>query len=371
MKNILIINPFSGQIGPNSFLIEFVKSNNLLGNTTTILYPKIDNVYDQLNKFGINIIITPFIELNHINNRYFKFFKRISNEFKLIFFLLFNSSLKKYSYCISNSELYSFSLFIFSKFTKIVVIVHSLSFTNYNFLSKIVFHIQNKSASKYIAVSKKVKEMLLIQGVKKPIFVLYNTIDLNKFKYKNLLDDNNKINILSIIHPVKHKGAHHLINIISELTRIQKNVHFTVLGWHSNSMDSKYKKLIEDQIEHLHLSSYISLRENVTNVLEFYEKADIYVHPSESESFGIVITEAMALKIPVISFNVGAISEIIQDNESGFLIDPFDIQYFVLKINDLIVNKSKRVTFGENGFRIVKACFNSENLPKNINKILN
>jgi glycosyltransferase involved in cell wall biosynthesis len=371
MKNILIINPFSGQIGPNSFLIEFVKANVNLGNKITLVYPEDDNISLQLKYLGVVVLIVPFIKLSHINNRFTKFFTRVISECRLVFYMLFNVSLRKYTYCISNSELYSFSLVIFSKFTRIIIVVHSLSFTNNKYFTKLVFRVQDLAAHKYIAVSNIVKNRLIEHGVVKSIDLLYNTVDLNKFKNNINIYKHSKINIISIIHPVPHKGAHHLIEIISELVNLNQNVHFLVLGWNSNSNDPKFKKHIEEEIDRLKLTSFISLKDNVNNVVDYLAMANIFLHPSENESFGIVIAEAMALKLPVISFDVGAISEIVENNSSGYLVQPFNIHDFVSKLISLINNKNQRELFGENGYQIILKKFNSNNLIHNIDKILN
>jgi glycosyltransferase involved in cell wall biosynthesis len=205
----------------------------------------------------------------------------------------------------------------------------------------------------------------------KSIDLLYNTVDLNKFKNNINIYKHSKINIISIIHPVPHKGAHHLIEIISELVNLNQNVHFLVLGWNSNSNDPKFKKHIEEEIDRLKLTSFISLKDNVNNVVDYLAMANIFLHPSENESFGIVIAEAMALKLPVISFDVGAISEIVENNSSGYLVQPFNIHDFVSKLISLINNKNQRELFGENGYQIILKKFNSNNLIHNIDKILN
>ncbi len=371
MKNILIINPFFGQIGPNSFLIEFVNANINIGNTITVLYPEEDNISKRLEVIGAKVIILPLIKIKHINNHFLKLFIRFITELRITIYVISNIPLKQYSYCISNTELYSFSLFFISKYSKVVIIVHSLSFVKYRWLNKFIFKIQSSTVNKYIAVSRKVKNELIKKGVVKPIDILYNTVDLNKFRFNKNYINSSKINVLSIIHPVPHKGAHHLIKIIYELIKRNKNVHFTILGWNSISNDHIYKKQIENQIKILDLSTYISLKGNVSDVLEYYKNSNIFIHPSESESFGIVIAEAMAMKLPVISFDVGAISEIVQNNKTGYLIKPFDITSFVIKLEKIIIDKRLRDNFGEKGFLIVQTNFNSNNLSKNINKILN
>lgn len=55
-----------------------------------------------------------------------------------------------------------------------------------------------------------------------------------------------------------------------------------------------------------------------------YNRADVFVLPSENETFGQVFTEAMACGTPVIGTKVGGIPEVIRDGHNGFLVSPND-----------------------------------------------
>ena len=55
-------------------------------------------------------------------------------------------------------------------------------------------------------------------------------------------------------------------------------------------------------------------------VAEYYRAADVYLHPSRAESFGLAVLEAMACGTPVVASNVGGIPEIVQDGVSGLLV---------------------------------------------------
>ena len=51
----------------------------------------------------------------------------------------------------------------------------------------------------------------------------------------------------------------------------------------------------------------------------YYKSADIYVHPSRYETFGVAILEAMACGKPVVAYNVGGIPFVVEDERTGLL----------------------------------------------------
>ncbi|NLI56859.1 glycosyltransferase family 4 protein, partial [bacterium] len=61
---------------------------------------------------------------------------------------------------------------------------------------------------------------------------------------------------------------------------------------------------------------------NNSLVPEYLIESDIFVLPSLSEGFPVVVLEAMASGLPVVATNVGGLPEIIQENKNGFLVEP-------------------------------------------------
>jgi glycosyltransferase involved in cell wall biosynthesis len=77
--------------------------------------------------------------------------------------------------------------------------------------------------------------------------------------------------------------------------------------------------------------------------------ADIFVFPSRNEGHPFVLLEAMASARPVISTNVGCIPEIVDDQRTGFLVDPGDVSALTEKICTLITDEFRRKQMGEAG----------------------
>ena len=69
------------------------------------------------------------------------------------------------------------------------------------------------------------------------------------------------------------------------------------------------------------------------------EQADIYVHPAYAEGFGIAVAEAMMAEKPIIVANSGALPELIENENSGLIVEPFDAKEWAHAIIRLIENK--------------------------------
>lgn len=92
------------------------------------------------------------------------------------------------------------------------------------------------------------------------------------------------------------------------------------------------------------------LHSSVVDVEEEYLKSSILVQPSRTEGFGLVIVEAMACGLPVISFDCeNGPRSIISDGEEGFLIPTFDIDLFSNRLVQLMNDVNLRKTMGEKG----------------------
>jgi glycosyltransferase involved in cell wall biosynthesis len=86
-------------------------------------------------------------------------------------------------------------------------------------------------------------------------------------------------------------------------------------------------------------------------LLDEYVKASVFVMPSLYEPFGIVFAEAMAHKLPCIGTRICAMPEIIDDNQSGFLIPPQNTQLLAERLITLLKNPALCKTFGECGYQ--------------------
>lgn len=92
------------------------------------------------------------------------------------------------------------------------------------------------------------------------------------------------------------------------------------------------------------------LNSSIVDVEAEYLKSSILAQPSRTEGFGLVLVEAMACGLPVISFDCeNGPRSIIADGENGFLIPPFDVEKYAESLLRLIDDENLRQEMGRKG----------------------
>jgi L-malate glycosyltransferase len=93
--------------------------------------------------------------------------------------------------------------------------------------------------------------------------------------------------------------------------------------------------------------------------LSYIAGHDIMIMPSQvEEGFGVAALEALAVGVPVVAANSGGVSEIVDDNQSGFLVNPANLDELADAMAKLIADKQMRQRFGEHGRRRVAERYN-------------
>lgn len=124
-----------------------------------------------------------------------------------------------------------------------------------------------------------------------------------------------------------------------------------------------------------HLVDELGLRDNVLflgkqeNVAEILSLSDLLLLPSEKESFGLVLLEAMACKVPVVATAVGGIPEVVVHHETGFLSQVGDIENMARYAIRLLTDEALHKTFSENAYLRVHSHFHSEIIVNEYEKI--
>jgi glycosyltransferase involved in cell wall biosynthesis len=129
----------------------------------------------------------------------------------------------------------------------------------------------------------------------------------------------------------------------------------------------KEKLLLE--IRKLGLESKIQLIGAQKNVRKFLSCWDLFVLPSISETFGIVILEAMEQKVPVIASAVGGIPEIIKDGKTGILVPPADSEKLAKTISWLLAEKKDRLSLSTEAYDILKKNYDWSKIIDDIENV--
>ena len=152
--------------------------------------------------------------------------------------------------------------------------------------------------------------------------------------------------IVSIGHYTYNKGVDLLLQVWAKIEKKR-------LDWSLEIYGDGNRMPYLDMMKRLGIdSSRCHLYGSINDVRKVYISGSIFVHPSRFEGFGLVLIEAMACGVPVVSFDCeNGPRSIITDGFDGFLISPFDVEAFAEKVILLMKNENLRREMGENARR--------------------
>ena len=86
-----------------------------------------------------------------------------------------------------------------------------------------------------------------------------------------------------------------------------------------------------------------------TDIRDWLERADVFVHTSRWEGFGIVLLEAMLAGLPIVATRVSAVPEVVADGETGMLVEPGDDAGVAAALGALLADRGRATALGEAG----------------------
>ncbi len=155
----------------------------------------------------------------------------------------------------------------------------------------------------------------------------------------------NKKFILSVGAFIKVKGHDLLIKAFSQVHKIDPELSLVIIG-KSAPESENCKQLIN--FSHLEPVTFIYDQVSPELLKVFYDHAQIFVSASRYESFGLVMAEAGARKLPVIATRTLGAEEIIEDGVSGILVEQGNHEAITEAINILLDDPQRGVFLAEN-----------------------
>lgn len=143
----------------------------------------------------------------------------------------------------------------------------------------------------------------------------------------------------------ERKGLEDLIDAVYYLKQNFPKITVEVVG----SGSDKRKSLIVNKITELGLNDNIILHGflNARKIAELHAISSIFVITSSNENSPNTLAEALCAGTPVVAYNVGGISSMFEDNESGFLVNHGDQKGLIIKIEQLLKSKQLREKFSK------------------------
>ena len=237
---------------------------------------------------------------------------------------------------------------------------------NFGFFRRLNRRLIIPRADMCIASSTKSKELQIYYGAKEDrIIVAYLTVDVGYFRFEREEYHSNKLLFIGSL--IERKGIDLLLKALS---LVKKDYTLTIVG------DGEEKSRLVDYVEQngmKELVEFVPFKQK-EELREIYNTHDIFVLPTREDCFGLVINEAMAASMPVISscYADGAYDLVI-DGENGYIVNPYDSVKFANTIEKLIANDELVEKMGKASFEIInKFSFDktSEAIGEAINRVL-
>lgn len=267
------------------------------------------------------------------------------------------------------------------KFLEIGAIQGSLITTFYGFDAslypkKFGQHIYDKlfqTGKIFIGISRFIVNQLLSLGcpmnkiVKLPI-----GINLSKYRFQTrILKNNETVKILTVARLVEKKGIEYSIRAFSKALEKYPNLQYKIIG------DGYLRESLENLILELELSGKVQLLGWMTQeeILKFYADSHIFILASvtasngDREGQGLVLQEAQATGLPVISTVHNGIPDGILDGRSGFLVPEKNVNAMAGKLCYLIENPEIWKTMGLAGRTFVESQYDRNHLNNQLIEI--
>lgn len=210
------------------------------------------------------------------------------------------------------------------------------------------------------AVSKYLKEKTLTQySMDKDIRVIPNFVDTNIYRKTErphlhccVANESEKVMVhISNFRPVKR-----VPDTIRILEKVNKEVPTKLILVGDGPDRSECERLARE----LGIANRVSFLGKQEGLVEILNSADLFLLPSQSESFGLAALEAMACGLPVIATSVGGIPEVVDHNETGYIAEIGDIDRMARYAIDLLTNERKYTRFSDAGLALVKDLYEIE-----------
>jgi glycosyltransferase involved in cell wall biosynthesis len=240
------------------------------------------------------------------------------------------------------------------------LLLNKQAVTNY-FEKKILFKNYFKNGgTHFIAISRHSESYINSVQSKYPVTLLHNAINIKRFQktkdVKQLIthsDDRQitpnsqpltlnsallnpqpiTLNLINIGSFVPKKNQNFLLDIIFELKERNFNVNCIFLG------DGPTKKDVEMRAMDLNIINQCNFLGNVEQVEEYLWESDVYVHTAIYEPLGLVLIEAMAAGLPVVTLDGHGNRDLMENGKNGFILKEQDPKMFVTKIIEVYRNQ--------------------------------
>lgn len=195
--------------------------------------------------------------------------------------------------------------------------------------------------------------------IDKPIDVIHNFVDSEEFRPEAKMGIRRRLAPKGerlVMHVSNFRKVKNLPGVLRVFREVKKEVPSRlVLVGDGPEIEATERLAVELGIERDVV--FLGDQQYIADILP---AADVFLLPSEHESFGLAALEAMSCGVPVVGSRVGGLHEVIVDQETGYLCDPQDVSCMARLVVSLLANEPFRRSMGQKARERAVREFNRE-----------
>lgn len=245
----------------------------------------------------------------------------------------------------------------------------------------VLYPIVGELSTRIVAVSQIVKNFISSYIAPSKIHLIYNGIDIDKYKEKtlpskSLLDEfptlKNKVLVGLVGRISKVKGIEDYVEAAIEVLKVRDDVGFLIVG---PEEDKTLGQKVRKRVDSLHLADKIVFAGYRKNIPSLLQEINLVVCSSLREGFPYSCLEAMAASRALVATKCGGPDELVIDGETGYLVNVGNPDKLARAILKVVENPETMKLMGEKGRKRIEEFFeariyvqNFENLYKDVSK---
>jgi N-acetyl-alpha-D-glucosaminyl L-malate synthase BshA len=186
----------------------------------------------------------------------------------------------------------------------------------------------------------------LKMGVEREIEVIYNWVDPERFKpnydpaFRARFAQPEEAIVLHVSNFRPIKRPMDALRVFAGILE-QMPARMLMIG------EGPLRQECVDLAHELDIAGRVQFLESTPTIEKFMSVADLFLLPSEQESFGLVALEAMSSGVPVVASRVGGLPELVEEGKTGFLRPMGDVQEMLSASLEILSNRPRRRNMGE------------------------
>ena len=203
---------------------------------------------------------------------------------------------------------------------------------------------------------------LLTYGIEKPS----ENLIVTKEKFFNQSQLDTSVFTIGVFSRIEEQKGQHLV--LQAINKSNHDIQLCVIG---HCMNHEYKNRLIEDIQLYKLNQKVKFIDFVNMPMTYMPCFDLVVLPTYEETFGLIVVEAMLMKVPVIGSNAGGVPEIITNKHNGLLFETKNYVDLQKKIDQMIEDVQLRQKIIHNGYEHSIKYYDYDNHFNKLEKIIN